>query len=159
MSIKRYSKKFVALSSALVVVTTGIVGGSVYANVDNPTKSIDFKMKDPSNLTEEEKTEMKSKRDEMDAKRKESEEKFKSLTDEQKDEIYSLKKENIKNEIKSIDKYLEFGVISEYEAKDMKAKLNDRLENIGNSDMPGFSHGRDFYKRPESKNTDATIEQ
>lgn len=156
MNIKKSSKKFVALASSLAIISTGIVGGSVYASLnETPDKHMDFQMKDSSNLTEEEKAEMKSKSEEMDAKRKESQEKFNNLTDEQKKEIYNLRKENIKNEIKSVNKYLEFGVISEEEAKDMKAKLNERLENVENTDNIGFPKGI-FHKKDNVKNTDDT---
>lgn len=38
MKVQKNSKKFIALASSLAIVTTGIIGGAVYASADkNPS--------------------------------------------------------------------------------------------------------------------------
>jgi hypothetical protein len=96
-------------------------------------------------LTDEQKAEMEAKKAEMDA----ISEKWSALTDVQKEEIYSLKEKasGIDNQI--IDKYLEWGLIDEETAAEMKAGLTERMTQMReNGRMPllrgkgGFGKGR-----------------
>jgi hypothetical protein len=67
---------------------------------------------------------------EFDARKQELDAKWASLTDVQKAEIYALKENVDKSETAIIDKYLEFGLIDEATATDLKAKIAERTAQM-----------------------------
>ncbi|MDE5977560.1 MAG: YckD family protein [Turicibacter sp.] len=77
----------------------------------------------PPALTEEQKTEMQKQYAEM-------EEKFNSLTDEQKNEIYDLFDKVNVAKIKILDKYVEFGIMTEEEVEAIEEHMAKKSEEI-----------------------------
>lgn len=116
-------------------------------------------------LTDEQKAEMEARKAEMDA----ISEKWSALTDAQKEEIYSLKDKASDIESQIIDKYLEWGVIDENNAADMKARLAERkTEMRENGRMPMFGgkggfgrgrHGKDKFDPAPSTGDTASDSQ
>jgi hypothetical protein len=98
-------------------------------------------------LTEEQKAEMETKKAEMDAKRKAVREKWDSLSEEQKNELYALQDKIGGAQIEIIDKQLELGLIDEETAKIQKEQIAERQTKIrenggcfmggGKGKMPG----------------------
>lgn len=119
------------------------------ADANSGKEKFSFNMDD---LTEEQKTEiearkaeMAAKMAEMEANRAASQEKWNSLTDEQKEEIYSLHDKSIDSNIQIIDKYLEYGLITQGEAAVMKENLENckaRMREDGNMPFLGDKGSR-----------------
>ncbi|NDL68409.1 DUF2680 domain-containing protein [Anaerotalea alkaliphila] len=59
-----------------------------------------------------------------------AQEKWDALTDAQKEEIYALKEEAADSEGKIADKYLEWGLIDEETATQMKERLTERVQDL-----------------------------
>ncbi|MPW26753.1 hypothetical protein GC105_13255 [Alkalibaculum sp. M08DMB] len=88
---------------------------------------------DPPSQSEEQKTDMKIKHSEM-------KEKWSTLSDEQKEEIYKLMDKEIDIRIESINYYLSLGIIDEETATKMKEKLTENKIQIRERDQfPIFS--------------------
>ncbi len=83
----------------------------------------------PPALTEEQKGEMAK---QMEAEYKEMQEKFNALSDDQKKDIYDLYDKVNVAKIKLLDKYVELGLISEDEAKDIQKQMSEMSEKIRN---------------------------
>jgi hypothetical protein len=112
------------------------------ANTDESTNDFPCK-KFGKLLTDEEKAAMEAKREEMKAKIEAQQDKWNSLTDAQKAEIYALKDQKAALEGKITDKYLEFGVIDEATANEMKERITERSKEMKESGrMPGLGFGK-----------------
>jgi hypothetical protein len=85
---------------------------------------------------------MKSKRSEMEARSSIQNDRWDALTDEQREELYSLQDKTVEAQIAVIDKYLELGVIDAETAQVMKDRLTEGQSNMReNGRMPGFDGG------------------
>ena len=96
-------------------------------------------------LTAEQKAQMKANRAAMQAKVKDQQAKLAALTDQQKAEIYALKDEQAAVQVKMIDKYLELGLIDSDQATKMKEEITTRttqMKDSGKIPMMGIGGGR-----------------
>lgn len=89
-------------------------------------------------LTEEQKTEMEAKRVQMEA----MTEKWSALTDAQKEEIYALKEKASRINSQIIDKYLEWGLMDQNTADEMKAGLTESITRMRENGKMPFMRGQ-----------------
>lgn len=69
-------------------------------------------------------------------------EKWKALTDAQKEEVYQVQRDEINANIAIVDKYLSLGLIDSARASEMKAKLTEKLTNLtSNENIPMLGQG------------------
>lgn len=108
------------LSAMLLAATIGLTGQAQEAPKEGQM---------PPALTEEQKDEMAK---QMEAEYKAMQEKFNALSDDQKKEIYDLYDKVNVAKIRLLDKYVEFGLMSEDEAKDIQQRMSQMAEKIRN---------------------------
>ncbi len=89
-------------------------------------------------LTDEQKEKMEEIRANMEA----SQEKWAALTDEQKEEIYALRENAADIDGQIIDKYLEWGLINEETADQMKERISEGIANMRENDRFPMLAGR-----------------
>lgn len=142
------SNKFlVSICSMALVATLGV--GTVFAEgitsgtestkaAARPAISAKMEKRVRTVWTEEQKAEMEAKRASIVA----SLEKWEGLTDAQKEEIYALKDQAADFNGKIIDKYLEWGVIDEEAAVQMKERLSERKLQMRESGKMPMLHGK-----------------
>lgn len=111
-------KVSLTLSAILLAATISLTGHAQDAAKENQM---------PPALTEEQKGEMAK---QMEAEYKEIQEKFSALSDDQKKEIYDLYDKVNVAKIKLLDKYVELGLISEDEAKEIQQHMSEISEKI-----------------------------
>ncbi len=111
-------------------ITAGAMAGKFFG--DQPTRP---------ELTAEQKAQMDARREQMVS----ANDKWNSLTDSQKEEIYKMKDQQSKIEESIIDKYVEWDLIDSETAADMKAQISERSDfkrECGNLPMGGGKGGR-----------------
>lgn len=111
-------KMSMTLGTIFLAATLSLTGYAKESTKEVPT---------PPVLTEEQKEEMAK---QFEAEYKEMQEKFSALTDEQKKEIYDLYDKVNVAKIKLLDKYVEFGLITEEEAKSIQEHMSEASEKI-----------------------------
>lgn len=115
----------------------GVVSLTAYANEASQ------EVPAPKALTEEQKKQIEAEHQEM-------QEKFNALTDEQKKEIYDLYDKVNVAKIKLLDKYVEFGLLTEEEVKSIQEHLSEISEKMRTEGkFIGFK-GPHFPKNPEN---------
>ncbi len=135
--------------------TTGEVSGATPPT--RPAFSEDFAKRAPRELTEEQKAEMEARKAEFEAKKVKMDamqEKWSALTDAQKEEIYTLKDKTADINTQIVDKYLQWGVIDQETADEMKTQINERKTDMRQDGrMPLFGRGGPGKKlgRPDFK--------
>jgi hypothetical protein len=140
-----------ALSITAIAVfadTDAKVATDAYTKVksDTEVKKSETDIRVKPQLTEEQKAEFKAKREEMKAKCKAQKEKWDGLTDAQKNEIYGLVDQKDALEKQITDKYLEYGVIDQDTANNIKNRLSERSAKLREGGripgMGGFFKGK-----------------
>lgn len=127
-------KKFLMVMS--IVTLVGATGMTTFAATTNSetvvtTERLQKHQRGPrEDLTDEQKAEMEQRRAEIEAKKEAMNEKWASLTDAQKEEIYALKERSNQIDEQMIDRYLELGLIDEETANQMKECIQEDNANM-----------------------------
>ena len=131
-------KKIIAMACSFALIA-GIAAPALAANTPSKASVLPAATDNRHhNLTEEQKNEFRAKREEKRANRKSQEEKWSKLTDAQKNEIYSLRDQIADLQMKTADKYAEFGVITKEEATTKKERITARKARMRDGGrMPG----------------------
>lgn len=117
----------------------GVISEDVANNMKEKLSTKDNKK--PSELTEKQREEMKAQMDAM-------KEKWNSLSEAQKEEIYKLKDNIIDVEGKVIDKYVEWGLVDKTTSENMKEKMAERKTKMREDGvMPGIGMGRNHGEK------------
>ncbi len=134
---KTFATSLIVLSLIGSMNTTGFAAsnGTIAVNSGTTSSSVseDYCRKERPQLTPEQKAEMDAKRKEWIAKIQDSQNKWSTLTNAQKNEIYALMDQQIDIKIQTIDKYLEDGVIDKDSADKIKAKLSEHKAKMRES--------------------------
>ena len=118
-------------------VKTAASGNSSSVTSDSSKDSA--KAKGKKQLTEEQKKAFEEKKSEFEAKKKTGLEKWNSLTEEQKNELYAITDEISSDKQKLIDKGAELGIIDKADADKLKEALKTRGENMKkDGKLPNF---------------------
>lgn len=119
----------IKLSILALACTMGVICSS-------PTTVIAAETTTESAIKEQKSAEQKGKKADV---MKEAEEKWNALTNKQKQEVYSLIKDQIKAEIKVMSKLVKLGVISQENADEFKAHMMERFDQlIESGEFPFF---------------------
>lgn len=122
-----------------VVCTVALVGMNTDAVLAAETNS---EVTGQSNVTKNQKDTNKVFEDKMN----EASQKWKSLTDKQKTEIYSLIESDMQSQNKVMDKLVEFGVIKKDDADFLKSRMSENYNKVKSSgEFP-------FYRTKSNKN-------
>lgn len=115
-----FKTKLFGLSIALMIGCLGISPVNVLAAETN-SESV--------TLSEKEK-EPKDKKAAFDDSMKKASEKWNSLTDQQKNEVYTLIEDEMKAEIKLMDKLVELGLLKKEDATLLKSRMQERFTEL-----------------------------